>query len=207
MFSTLLAMPPSNSISGGCVNATAPRLQLSSLNPPCIPKSQLPLRAICPSIAAESQGAGSCQAPHTPAHQPQDPDNNERKELRVAAGLLCVLILPLSLSNRDQAPRVSLVFNLFIFLFVIWGLLILKILIYKSILDQLPLDLLTYIKYVTISLQPLATESDPKVSGEQEKKPFRFAAAFIWNDLQKDLKLDELALLHTCRSYMQHSAH
>lgn len=78
-----------------------PQLQLSSLNPPCIPKSQLPLCAICPSIAAESQGAGSCQAPHSPTHQPQDPDNNERRELRVAAGLLCVLILPLSLSNRD----------------------------------------------------------------------------------------------------------
>lgn len=61
-----------------------------SLNPPYTPKSQLLPPAICPSIAGESQRAGSCQARHTQAHPPYDLDINERRELREAAGLLCV---------------------------------------------------------------------------------------------------------------------
>lgn len=68
----------------------------SSPAPLQIPESQLLPPAICPSDAGESHGAGPCQAPQTPAHQPYNLDINERRELKVAVGLLCAF---------DSAPR------------------------------------------------------------------------------------------------------
>lgn len=76
------------------------------------------------------------------------------------------------------------------------------ILVYKVILGLPPSYLQTYITQKSTGTYGLRSQdlyllSVPKVRTELGKKAFRFAAPSSWNDLQKELKLNELTSLDT----------